>query len=473
MLRVQDLLHPRRSRSTVPVDRSVSSATACAIAVHHPLVGPAARRLASRPAIDQPPDPRFSYRSRSRCNVLSAPAGHGRPARPPWPAPAGAGCGPPGRTRAGAGFPPRPRRDPGDHLDDVPLPPARLLRGLRRNLVQQPLRRQRRRRPRHHRNAGALSSSASVIRLRPGHVGQPRPLEAGHRGHRVHRAADPDLVTDPQNRRPGHRHQAPPPRTTRDRRSGRADARSAAKIPATAVKQHGSTAIRSPPAARRPARAAERRTPRAAGQVPRAGSADAGNPPASARSPRAPDPAPRPAGTPSPPTRTPPRSPRTPPRPPARSGHRPDIDHHADAVRRRTNKSGACRRTLPPAATAARTAARRTPAPSGRSPAPSCVSRSTHDSNPTCRSCRRRSTGPGNFAAPDTTENPVPAAHPRTWRSSTQKAAPAARPDRVLRLPDSTARTRPHGRHQPSPPAQPLSTARPCSHSRHIPAVRR
>jgi hypothetical protein len=94
------------------------------------------------------------------------------------------------------------RRNPGDHLEDVPFPPACLLRGLLWQDVHQPLRRQRRRRPCHQpESRRAQQFRQRHAGLSTGHIGKAG-SGAGQAGHRMRRAADLDLVAGPQQRRP-------------------------------------------------------------------------------------------------------------------------------------------------------------------------------------------------------------------------------------------------------------------------------
>jgi len=170
--------------------------------LQHPLVGPGSRP-GREPVIDQPPGTALLIR---QPQPLQRAQRH-RPAKAGKLAdlgqlPLAQGASLRIVLRPGPGSRRGARRDTGNHLDDVPLPPQCLIRGLRRQGIHQTLGRQGRRRPCHHPEPRrAQQFRQRHAGLRPGHVREAG-TGAGQAGHRVHRTADLDLVADPQQRRP-------------------------------------------------------------------------------------------------------------------------------------------------------------------------------------------------------------------------------------------------------------------------------
>jgi hypothetical protein len=121
---------------------------------------------------------------------------------------------------------------PGDDLENVPLPPARLPGNGGRQLAQQPIRRQPGRPPRRDQLESRVREQLSQRhhRLGPGDVRQPDP-RCPHRDHSARPVPEPDLITGPQHPRPGHRHDVPPATAITDEAPSREPARSAARTP--------------------------------------------------------------------------------------------------------------------------------------------------------------------------------------------------------------------------------------------------
>ena len=228
---------------------------------------------------------------------------------------------PPGRIvfRAGPGARRAARRHPGDHLDQVPLPPARIVHRLRRQALQRRLRR--------YRLPGAGDELQAGIGEQP-HRGAIQP------GHRAGFTAQPQRVAGTQDRMPGH--QLPHPQSLAPSRPNPAPG-----YPDRRPARHATTWRTAPAAPRadrlprppRPAAGAARRTPAPGRPSPQRGhTGDGGSPLASAGWPRgqraARDPVIGPAG------------------PPGHHGRRrehrgvrgtdpvigPDVDQHAGAV---------------------------------------------------------------------------------------------------------------------------------------------
>ena len=214
------------------------------------------------------------------------------------------------------------------------LPPAGLLGDGLRQTLQQSRRRQRGRRLAGGTSAkpGSPNSSASGATDTVPVTSASRTTVPDSRDDMRCAAGQQDLVPDPQHRgRDTVIGRARPPRSRRGAASGRGQVGDQ-DLPPQQVKQRRQhrdrvTDSRAPPATARLGEHLQQR-----GRDPGAdtGMAIAGQPAQVRRQHRVhrADP----ADTPNPPTRRPARSRRTPRRPPARSGHRPDIDHHTGAI---------------------------------------------------------------------------------------------------------------------------------------------
>jgi hypothetical protein len=198
----QDLLHPPPQPGDRPGGPVRLLRYGLLNRLQDTLIGPGTRP-AGGPVVDQAPDPPCLIGQplpleRAQRHLVPAPGQLADLGQLPLPQRARGQI----VLRPGPGPFPGLRRDAGDHLDDVTLPPARLVHRLRGKAVQQPLRGQRGRRPRHHpepRRAEQFRQRDAG--LGPGHIDQPDP-GPGQAGDRVRGTVDQDLVAGPQRRRP-------------------------------------------------------------------------------------------------------------------------------------------------------------------------------------------------------------------------------------------------------------------------------